>query len=68
MITDFHAKYLAHELTKRCAPDSSERLAGAVASAQVDGAVRAVIDELRPSYRHEILTEARELWGYDEAG
>ena len=28
----------------------------------------AVIDELRPSYRHEILTEARELWGYDEAG
>lgn len=36
MITDFHAKYLAHELTKRCAPDSSERLAGAVAGAQVD--------------------------------
>ncbi|RUV05552.1 DEAD/DEAH box helicase [Mesorhizobium sp. M1A.F.Ca.IN.020.06.1.1] len=36
MITDFHAKYLAHELTKRCPPDSSERLAGAVASAQVD--------------------------------
>jgi hypothetical protein len=28
----------------------------------------AVIDELRSSYRHEILTEARELWGYDEAG
>lgn len=36
MITDFHAKYLAYELTKRCAPDSSERLAGAVAGAQVD--------------------------------
>ncbi|MBB5754580.1 SNF2-related protein [Prosthecomicrobium pneumaticum] len=36
MITDFHAKYLAHALTKRCAPDSSERLAGAVAGAQVD--------------------------------
>ena len=36
MITDFHAKYLAHELTRRCAPDSSERLAGAVAGAQVD--------------------------------
>ena len=36
MITDFHAKYFAHELTKRCAPDSLEKLAGAVASAQVD--------------------------------
>lgn len=36
MITDFHAKYIAHELTKRCAPDNSERLAGAVAGAQVD--------------------------------
>lgn len=36
MITDYHAKYIAHELTKRCAPDSSERLAGAVAGAEVD--------------------------------
>lgn len=36
MITDYHAKYFAYELTKRCAPDSSERLASAVASAQVD--------------------------------
>jgi ERCC4-related helicase len=36
MITDHQAKYLAHELTKRCAPDSVEKLAGAVASAQVD--------------------------------
>jgi SNF2 family DNA or RNA helicase len=36
MITEYHAKYLAHELTKRRAPDSSERLAGAVAGAQVD--------------------------------
>ena len=36
MITDYHAKYFAHELTKRCAPDSVEKLAGAVASAQVD--------------------------------
>ncbi len=34
--TDYHAKYFAHELTKRCAPDSVEKLAGAVASAQVD--------------------------------
>jgi adenine-specific DNA-methyltransferase len=35
-LTDFHAKYYAHELTKRCASDSIEKLAGAVASAQVD--------------------------------
>ncbi|MFN8993798.1 MAG: DEAD/DEAH box helicase, partial [Pseudomonadota bacterium] len=36
MITDYQAKYFAHELTRRHAPDSAERLAGAVAGAQVD--------------------------------
>ncbi len=36
MITDYQAKYFAYELTKRCASDSAEKLAGAVASAQVD--------------------------------
>ncbi len=36
MLTDYHAKYLAYELTKRCPSDSVEKLAGAVASAQVD--------------------------------
>ena len=35
-LTDYHAKYFAHERTRRCAPDSVEKLAGAVASAQVD--------------------------------
>ena len=35
-LTPYHAKYFAYELTKRCPPDSTERLAGAVASAQVD--------------------------------
>src|SRR5882724_2830137 len=35
-ITDYHAKYFAHELTKRCSSDSMEKLAGAVAGAQVD--------------------------------
>lgn len=35
-ITDYHSKLYAHELTKRCASDSLEKLAGAVASAQVD--------------------------------
>lgn len=34
--TDYHAQYFAHELTKRCASDSVEKLAGAVAGAQVD--------------------------------
>ncbi len=36
MITDYHAKYYAHELTKRCAADSMEKLAGALVNAQVD--------------------------------
>jgi SNF2 family DNA or RNA helicase len=35
-LTPYHAKYFAHELTKRCSSDSAEKLAGAVASAQVD--------------------------------
>jgi len=35
-ITDFHAKYFAHELTKRCASDSVEKLAAVLADAQVD--------------------------------
>ncbi len=35
-ITDHHTKYIAYELTRRFPPDSPERLAGAVASAQVD--------------------------------
>lgn len=36
MLSAYHAKYFAHELTRRCPPDSAEKLAGAVASAQVD--------------------------------
>jgi hypothetical protein len=36
LITDYHAKYLAHELTKRCASDSMEKLASVLADAQVD--------------------------------
>lgn len=35
-LTDFHAKYLAHELTKRSPSDSVEMLAGVLADAQVD--------------------------------
>src|SRR6266446_10891316 len=36
MLTPYHAKYFAYELTKRSPSDSIEKLAGAVASAQVD--------------------------------
>ncbi len=36
MTTDFHAKYYAHERTKRCAADSMEKLAGTLMDAQVD--------------------------------
>lgn len=35
-LTDFHAKFYAYELSKRCASDSDEKLAGALVDAQVD--------------------------------
>ena len=35
-MTVYHAKYFAHELTKRCGSDSVEKLAGALSDAQVD--------------------------------
>ncbi|WP_049766609.1 SNF2-related protein [Rhodospirillum centenum] len=35
-LTAYHSKYLAHELTRRFPSDSDEKLAGAVARAQVD--------------------------------
>ena len=35
-LTDYHAKYFAHELTKRCPSDSLEKLAGALVDAEVD--------------------------------
>lgn len=36
MSTAYHAKYFAHELTKRCPSGSVEKLAGALSEAQVD--------------------------------
>ena len=36
MFTDYHAKYFAYELTRRCSSDNVEKLAAAVAGAQVD--------------------------------
>ncbi len=35
-LTDYHAKYFAYELTRRCSSDSDDKLAAAVAGAQVD--------------------------------
>src|SRR5262245_23016221 len=35
-LTDYHAKYYAYELTKRFSSDNAEKLAAAVAGAQVD--------------------------------
>jgi SNF2 family DNA or RNA helicase len=36
MLTPYHAKFFAHELTKRCPSDSIEKLASALVDAQVD--------------------------------
>jgi SNF2 family DNA or RNA helicase len=36
VITDFHAKYFAFEITKRCSSDSVEKLTAVLADAQVD--------------------------------
>src|SRR5919107_1424927 len=35
-LTDYHAKYFAYELTRRCPSDSVEKFAAALADAQVD--------------------------------
>ena len=35
-ITDYHAKYFAYELTKRCASNSLEKLSATLSNAQVD--------------------------------
>jgi adenine-specific DNA-methyltransferase len=36
-LTAYHAKYIAYQLTRRCPPDSVEKLAAALVDAQVDG-------------------------------
>lgn len=35
-LTPYHAKYIAHELTRRCASDSVERLTAVLSDAQID--------------------------------
>lgn len=36
MLTEYHAKYFAYELTKRCPSDSLEKLSSTLSNAQVD--------------------------------
>jgi len=36
VISDFHAKYFAYEITKRCSSESVEKLTAVLADAQVD--------------------------------
>ena len=36
MITEYHAKYYAYDLTRRCPSDSVEKLVSALSDAQVD--------------------------------
>jgi ERCC4-related helicase len=36
MLTDYHAKLIAHDLTRRCASDSVEKLTAVLSDAQVD--------------------------------
>lgn len=63
-LTDHHAKYFAHELTKRCPSDSVNKLASAVAGAQVDlnphqvDMRSALVDCFREDGRIMIATEA----------
>jgi len=54
-LTDYHAKYFAHELTKRCPPDSVEKLAGALVDAQVDLNPHQIEAALFVSPEHPIL-------------
>jgi hypothetical protein len=35
VLSAYHTKYFAYELTRRCPPDSIEKLAGALVDAQV---------------------------------
>ena len=55
-LTPYHAKYFAHELTKRCSSDSAGKLTGAVASAQVD------LKRMPASKRNRTNAAARRHW------
>ena len=44
-LTTYHAKYFAHELTKRCPSDSVEKLAEALVDVQGDESVERINDD-----------------------
>ena len=67
MITDYHAKYFAYELTRRRPSDSDEKLAGAVAGAQVDLNPHQVCAGLHPGEAHEGRNFRRRLSRRDKA-
>ena len=70
MTTDCQAKYFAYDLTQRYAPDSAERMASAVAGAQVDlsphqvdAALFAFASPLSP---HDVIAENMTIKGLIE--
>ena len=71
-MTDFHAKYIAHELTRRCASDSVEKLTAVLSDAQVDlnpHQIEAALFAFRnPLSRGAILAEEVGLGKTIEAG
>ena len=71
-LTDFHSVFFAHELTRRCASDSAERLTGALVDAQVDlnpHQVEAALFAFRsPLSRGSILADEVGLGKTIEAG
>jgi hypothetical protein len=60
-LTPYHAKYIAHELTRRCASDSIEKLTAVLSDAQVDlnpHQIKAALFAFRnPLSRDAILTD-----------
>lgn len=61
-LTDYHAKYYAHELTKRCPSDSVEKLAASLIDAQVDLNPHQVEAEDELAEDYEGLDELRDEW------
>ena len=70
-LTPYHAKYFAYELTRRCLPDSDDRLAGALVDAQVDlnpHQIDASLFAFRPLSRGVLLADEVGLGKTIEAG
>ena len=71
-ITSYHAKYFAHELTKRCSSDSVEKFTSVLADAQVDlnpHQVEAALFAFRSPFSHgAILADEVGLGKTIEAG